>query len=152
MRMSKKLEASVQCRNCGHEQNIVLFRSIWVEHPENRALILTDQINLFQCDKCKHRERLEFPFLCTNVPRGVAVWYEPYPDAQIDADVEEYRKHMGPDSFYAKAPRIANWEAFKAKYLELEAAGPQPSQRPQVSKEMRSNLRGFIDSLKGKKP
>jgi hypothetical protein len=54
---------------------------------------------------CDHRERLEFPFLCTNVAKGVAIWYEPYPDAQIDADIEQYRKHMGPNSFYAKAPR-----------------------------------------------
>jgi hypothetical protein len=150
--MSKKLETSVQCRKCGYEQNLVLFRSIWAEDPENRSLILNDQINLFRCDNCNHRERLDFPFLCTNVGKGLAIWYEPYPDAQIDADIEQYRKHMGANSFYAKAPRIADWETFKATFLELEAAGPQLGQKPQYSSESRKIFRGFIDSLKGKKP
>jgi hypothetical protein len=95
---------------------------------------------------------LEFPFLCTNVAKGVAIWYEPYPDAQIDADIEQYRKHMGPNSFYAKAPRIADWETFKVKFLELEAAGRQPGQKLQYSSESRKMFRGFIQSLKGKKP
>jgi hypothetical protein len=95
---------------------------------------------------------LEFPFLCTNVAKGVAIWYEPYPDAQIDADIEQYRKHMGPNSFYAKAPRIADWETFKVKFLELEAAGRQPGQKLQYSSESRKMFRGFRQSLKGKKP
>ncbi|MGH7871864.1 MAG: CpXC domain-containing protein [Candidatus Binatia bacterium] len=150
--MSKKLEASVKCPNCGHEQNSVLFRTIWAEEPENRSLILSDRINQFRCGNCNHTERLKFPFLCTNVAKGVAIWYEPYPDAQIDADVVQYRKHMGPNSFYAQAPRIADWETFKAKFLELEAAGPQPGQKPKYSSESRKMFSGFIDSLKRKKP
>jgi transcription elongation factor Elf1 len=150
--MSKKVEASVRCPKCGHKQNVVLFRSIWAEYPENRSLVLNDLINQFRCGNCNHRERLEFPFLCTNVPKGVAIWYEPYHDTQIDADAERYREHMGPNSFYAKAPRISDWETFKAKYLELEAAGPESDQKPQFSSESRKMFRGFIDSLKGKKP
>jgi hypothetical protein len=150
--VSKKVEASVECRNCGHEQHVVLFRTIWAEEPENRSLILDDRVNLFRCNNCKHMERLEFPFLCTNVRIGLAIWYEPYNDPQIDADIEQYRRHMGPNSFYAKAPRIADWESFKAKFLELEAAGLRPNQEPRYSNELRSKLRGFVDSLKGRKP
>jgi hypothetical protein len=112
--------------------------------------MLNDRVNVFSCDKCKHTERLEYPFLCTNVNKGLAIWYEPYHDEQIDADVEMYRKHMGANSFYAKAPRIADWNAFKAKFLEMEAAGPQRGQEPIKSKESQEAFKGFVDSLKEK--
>ena len=144
--MSKMLDASIKCPNCGHEQKMSLFRSIWAEYADNRQLILEDKINLFRCEKCTHEERLAFPFLCTNVERGVAIWYEPYHDPQIDEDAENYRKHMGKDSFYAKAPRIADWETFKTKFLEMDAAGPQPGQEVKHSKESQEQLRGFVDS------
>jgi hypothetical protein len=127
---------------------MVLFRSIWAEFEEYRSLILNDEINMFHCNNCKYRERLEYPFLCTNVRKGVAIWYEPYPDAQIDVDAEEYRKHTGPNSFYSKAPRIADWQTFKKKFLEMEAAGPQPGQEPQHSRESLKMRRGFLDSIR----
>lgn len=146
--MSKRVEATIECRHCGHRQNAVLFRSLWTEDGENRFLLLNDKVNVFSCDKCKHTERLEYPFLCTNVRKGLAIWYEPYHDPQIDADVEMYRKHMGANSFYAKAPRIADWNAFKSKFLEMEAAGPQQGQEPIRSKESREALKGFVGSLK----
>ena len=146
--MSKKLDASIKCPNCGHEQKMSLFRSIWAEYDENRILILEDKINLFRCGKCKHEERLEFPFLCTNTEKGVAIWYEPYHDPQIDEDAESYSKHMGKDSFYAKAPRIADWETFKAKFLEMDAAGPQHGQEVKRSKETQDNFNGFVNALK----
>jgi hypothetical protein len=91
---------------------------------------------------------LDFPFLCTNVKRGVAIWYEPYRDEQIDSDLAEYSKHMGPNSFYAKAPRIGDWDAFKLKYLEMEAAGPQRGQEVTSSKEIKQKMRGFLGWIK----
>jgi CpXC protein len=121
-----------------------------MEDDENRSLLLNDKINVFSCDKCKHMERIEYPFLCTNAKKGLAIWYEPYHDEQIDADVEMYRKHMGANSFYTKAPRIADWHAFKIKFLEMEAAGPQQGQEPIPSKESQEMVRGFIESLKRK--
>jgi hypothetical protein len=150
--MSKRVEASIQCPNCGHHQNAVLFRSIWAEFEENRSLILNDQVNIFLCDICKYSERLAFPFLCTNVKKQIAIWYEPHHDAQVDADVKQYAAHMGPNSFYAKAPRIADWQEFKARFLEMEAAGPQPGQQPRRSAKIEKLFQGFIDSLKGAKP
>jgi len=110
--------------------------------------MLSDKINVFNCDKCQNTERLKYPFLCTNVKRGLAIWYEPYHDAQIDADVEMYRNHMGPNSFYAKAPRIADWNAFKTTFLAMEVAGPQPGQEPIKSKENQEAIKGFVASLK----
>jgi hypothetical protein len=41
------------------------------------------------------------------------VWFEPYHDPQIDADVRDYATYMGEDSFYAKAPRVRDWQPFK---------------------------------------
>jgi hypothetical protein len=116
------------------------------------SLILNDKVNEFCCEKCKYLERLEFPFLCTNVKRGVAIWYEPYHDEQIDEDMRQYQKHMGANSFYAKAPRVADWETFKAKLLEMSEAGPQPGQETKPSAESKSFFRGFVDSLKHVKP
>lgn len=124
-----------------------LYRSLWVENPENKALVLNNEINAMTCPKCKFHQRLEFPFLCTNVKRGFALWYEPYPDPQIDKDVADYRKHMGPDSFYAKAPRISDWEAFKRKLLEMEASAPQQAAPVNVSPEMQKKMAGFVTYL-----
>ncbi len=148
--MSKRVQASVQCPSCGYIQNAVLFRSIWAEDHEYKALIMNDEVNTISCDQCGCRTRLEFPFLCTNVERGVAIWYEPYYDKQIDLDLADYSKHMGPNSFYAKAPRIADWNAFKAKYLEMEAAGPQPGQEVRRSREMQQAFRGFLSWIKNR--
>jgi hypothetical protein len=57
---------------------------------------------------------------------------------------------MGENSFYAIAPRIADWNAFKAMFLEMEVAAPQPGQEPMRSKETQQAVRGFVDSLKEK--
>ena len=43
--MSKKVRANIRCPKCNHEAPIELYRSIWVEEPQNRALILSDAIN-----------------------------------------------------------------------------------------------------------
>jgi hypothetical protein len=42
---------------------------------------------------------------------------------------------MGVNSFYAKAPRVADWESFKAKLVELNAAGAQAGQEAKPSAE-----------------
>lgn len=65
--MSKKVRANIRCPKCNHEAPSELYRSIWVEEPQNRALILSDAINAVTCPKCKLRQRLEFPFLATNL-------------------------------------------------------------------------------------
>ena len=93
--MSKKLGANITCPACKNVFPTELYRTIWAENPENRSLILDDKINAVTCPRCKHHERLQFPFLCTNVKRGFALWYEPHPDPQIDKDMADYRKHMG---------------------------------------------------------
>ena len=131
--MSKKIKANINCPSCENVFSVELYRSIWVEDAKNRSLIMSDKINAVTCPQCMHHERLKFPFLCTNVKQGFALWYEPYLDPQIDKDVEEYRKHMGPDSFYAKAQRISDWETFKERLLEMEAKTSTKDSVPSVS-------------------
>ena len=71
--MSKKLGANITCPQCKNVFPAELYRSIWIEFPENRSLILDDKINAVTCPRCKHHERLKFPFLCTNVKSGFAL-------------------------------------------------------------------------------
>lgn len=134
--MSKKVRAAIRCPQCSHETETDLYRTIWVEYPDNRALIFNNAINVVTCSQCKLSQRVDFPFLATNVQRHIAVWYEPYPDEQIDIDVNLYRRQFGPDHFFAKAPRIREWEAFKQTLVKLETAAPQPrAAAPRSSRE-----------------
>ncbi len=115
--MSKKISAEIQCPSCRSKFNMELYRSIWIEDDKNRELIFNDEINTVTCLSCKERTKLKFPFLCTSVKNGIAVWYEPYHDTEIDKDIALYKTQMGKDSFYANAPRIRDWEEFKGKIL-----------------------------------
>lgn len=119
--MSKQIRAEISCPDCGTTFSANLYRSLWIEDAENRALVEDDLVNLVTCPGCNKSSRLEFSLLCTNVKRKFAVWYEPYHDAAVDKDVMLYRQQFGPNSFYAKAPRVRDWGEFKKKIRELEA-------------------------------
>ena len=123
--MGKKIGASVTCPQCEHKFSTQLYRTIWVEDASNREMVLNDQVNAVTCPKCDFHQRLEFPFLCTNVRQGFALWYEPYPDSEIDKDIYNYRKLFGNNHFYSKAPRIKNWDDFKKKLLEMESSAQE---------------------------
>jgi hypothetical protein len=71
--MSKQVEAQVTCSSCDHKFTATLYRSIWVEQPDNRQLIFDDQINTLNCPACQFQEQAEFPFLATNVKKEFAV-------------------------------------------------------------------------------
>jgi len=125
----------------------MLYRTIWIENRENRKLVFDDKINVVVCAKCKLRTKLEFSLLCTNVKEHIAVWYEPHPDPDVDKDMKDYAQHFGASSFYATAPRIRDWKAFKEKIVELEQrTGMKPAAK--LSPEMQSKMRGFLDHLK----
>lgn len=89
--------------------------------------------------------------MATNVERGFALWYEPAHDPQIDRDLQDYRTHMGPNSFYALAPRIPDWQVFKETLLAFESRPPDPSRGIEVSPEMRKKQKGFLNFLKRSK-
>ena len=149
--MSKKIGAQIQCASCGHPFNVELYRSLWIDNPANRQLIFSNKVNRFDCPKCRFHIDTYFPFLAVNTKLQLAVWYEPEPDPAIDKDVADYRKHMGADSFYAKAPRIADWETFKARIVQLENRPGGGGSAPNLSPEMRKGMGDFLKSLGKKK-
>ena len=149
--MSKRLDATITCPKCSHNFLTKLYRTLWVEDPDNMALVLNDQVNTITCPRCNLYHRLEFPFLCTNVKRGFALWYEPYHDRQIDKDAADFHKHMGADSFYAKAPRVSDWEEFKRKLLELDASSPNQLPTAKEFPEMQKSLAGFVRYIEQQK-
>jgi len=97
--MSKKIPAEIQCPSCHNKFNVELYRTIWFEEPKNRELIFSDEINAVTCPSCKKKTKLEFPFLATNVKKEIAIWYEPYHDAEIDKDIALYKANMGKIAF-----------------------------------------------------
>ena len=144
--MSKKISAEIQCSSCYSKFNVQLYRSIWIEEPNNRELIFNNEINVVACPSCKKKTRLEFPFLCTHVEKEIAVWYEPYHDSEIDNDTALYKAKMGKDSFYANAPRIQDWEKFKQKIIELENKSGKHS-KINLSEDMMASFSGFINHI-----
>ena len=150
--MSKQIEARISCPQCGQEFNATLYRTLWVEDPINRNRVLNDEINVVICPACRKKTRFEFPFLCTNVKRGIAIWYEPYYDPAIDKDISQYAAHFGPDSFYAKAPRIREWSEFKRKLIEMEAISGKSTPQVSISPAMINTFSSFVNSLGKPKP
>jgi hypothetical protein len=143
--LSKQVSAMLRCPSCGAEHNAKLYRSLWIEDPKNRAMVFEDRINVFNCPDCGHPERLAFSLLCTNKNLGFAVWYEPQHDPAVDKDVADYKKHLGPNSYFAKAPRIGNWEEFKAKIVELENS--KNDLGPEISDEMGAAFNRFLTDV-----
>ena len=50
--MSKQVEVEVTCPKCRVQFETTLYRSLWIEYPENRNLIFNDEINLVTCPSC----------------------------------------------------------------------------------------------------
>lgn len=145
--VSKQIPAQIKCPSCDEKIKTKLYRSIWIEDPKNRVLIFQDKINTVTCPSCNKETFIEYPFLCTNVEKEIAIWYEPYHDPEIDNDIDKYKSHMGINSFYAKAPRIKDWEEFKEKIIEYEGIKSNAN-KFEVSKEMNDAFSGFIGHIK----
>ena len=118
--MSKQVEVKATCGNCGCSFKASLFRSIWGENPENRAIVFNDTINVMVCPHCKNRIHAPLALLYVDMNRQFAVWYEPEPDPMIDDDTRMYAGMFGPECFYVTAPRISDWQAFKHTILQFE--------------------------------
>jgi Zn ribbon nucleic-acid-binding protein len=143
--VSKKVELELDCPRCQTAFKAALYRTIWVEFPENMDLIQKDQINLVQCPACGFSEMPPFPFLATNVKKKIAIWYEPIPDKNIASDIESYRRHHGEDSFYAKAPRIKDWVEFKSRLSQLNIRPEVPSTFEDLSKLKRAMQSAYAE-------
>lgn len=118
--MSKQVDVRFTCPNCGHIFRTTLYRSVWIEYPQLRELVFSDRINVVDCRKCKTATKAPFSLLATNTGQHIAVWYEPFPDAQVDADKSLYEKVSGEGNFLAEAPRRSDWSEFKETILMFE--------------------------------
>ena len=124
--MSKLVKATITCPHCGKSYSASLFRTLWGEDEHTRNEVLNDKINICTCPHCNYSFKAPFPFMYVDVKQGFAVWWEPVHDADIDEDAKGYAKLFGPKSYYATAPRIADWNEFKEviqKYYRGELHG-----------------------------
>lgn len=144
--MSKRLEAKITCPKCSHSFDYTLYRSIWGEYPENRELVLSNQINVAVCPNCKTSTKLPFPFIYTNAKQHFAVWWEPVFDAQIDSDKAGYAKMLGSGNYLATAPRVQDWEEFKTTIQRFEK-GELTGQVGALSKDLEKDMHGFLKHL-----
>jgi len=111
--MSKLVKIAIECPKCSHQYTGDFFRTIWGEHESNRSMVMEDRINIATCPHCGHKFHLPLAMMYVDVVKGFAVWWEPNHDPGIDSDTAGYEKMFGVNSYYAKAPRIADWEEFK---------------------------------------
>ena len=110
--MSKLLDATIRCPQCGQSYPVKLLRTIWGEHESLREKVMNDEVNICTCPHCSYSFKAPFPFMYVDVVAGFAVWWEPEYDQGIDSDQASYAKMFGPNSYYAAAPRIADWDEF----------------------------------------
>ena len=113
--MSKTINFQIECPDCGKQYQATVFRTLWGDgcNADNFTTRLKDSTNMVTCPHCGHSFRLPLGLMYVDVKAGFAVWYEPQPDPNIDTEAKQYAAMMGADSYYAKAPRIKDWEEFK---------------------------------------
>ncbi len=113
--MSKIVNIQIECPQCEKQYVAKIFRTLWGDgcNADNFETRLKDSTNVVTCPHCGHSFRLPLSLMYVDVQKGFAVWWEPQPDAGIDADSQSYAAMFGADSYYAKAPRVKDWDEFK---------------------------------------
>ncbi len=159
--MSKRIEAELTCPQCQARFVDDVFLTLWIEDPKNRAMVFEDCVNVVHCPKCGWEIRVINTLFCTNRDLNFAVWYEPEPDPDIDVQAEGYAAIMGPTSYFATAPRVADWEEFKETILKFERGelkGEAPTKvdfsaleniARQEAEQRRRERVTFVDRLRG---
>lgn len=144
--MSKQVEVTVNCPNCGKSYNSKLFRTIWGEHESLRAMVMEDRVNILDCPHCHHKFHAPMAMMYVDVVKQFAVWWEPAYDAEIDEMTAGFSKMLGPGNFYERAPRVTDWSEFKEtinKYYRGELKG----QSEDVSRRQTQAMSGLLNSL-----
>ncbi len=111
--MSKLVKIDITCPHCRQQYSDRFFRTYWGEDEGSRTKLMNDEVNIATCPHCGHRFHLPLAMMYVDVHSNIAVWWEPQHDAGIDSDARGYAQMFGAKSFYATAPRIADWEEFK---------------------------------------
>ena len=113
--MSKIIDLQIECPDCGQQYQAKAFRTFWGDGctANNFTSRLKEDTNMVTCPHCGHSFRLPLGLMYVDVKAGFAVWYEPQPDPNIDNEARQYAAMFGADSYYAKAPRVKEWDEFK---------------------------------------
>lgn len=111
--MSKRVKIEIECPHCHQQYADEFFRTYWGEDEKMRANLMNDNVNIASCPHCGHKFHLPLAMMYVDVQAKFAVWWEPNHDPGIDSDSQGYAQIFGARSFYATAPRIADWEEFK---------------------------------------
>lgn len=111
--MSKLVKIEIECPNCSHQYQDNFFRTIWGENEAFRNKVMNNDVNIAICPHCGYKFHLPLAMMYVDVQEGFAVWWEPNHDPGVDSDQEAYAKMFGANSYYAKAPRVVDWEEFK---------------------------------------
>lgn len=113
--MSRLVEFGIECPKCKQYYQTKVWRTLWGDGctASDFTSRLKDDTNVVTCPHCGHSFRLPLGMMYVDCKAGFAVWYEPQPDPGIDNDARQYAAMFGPDSYYAKAPRIKDWDEFK---------------------------------------
>jgi len=117
--MSKRIDVTRKCW-CGKDYTVSLYRSLWVEYPENLQMIMDEKVNVFHFACCDTELIDESPFMVTNVQKSYALWFDPYHDELVDKEIATYVLMFGPRNFYTEAPRISDYQEFKATVMKYE--------------------------------
>lgn len=113
--MSKILDINVNCPKCGNQYPAKVFRTLWGDgcNADNFETRLNDKTNVVTCPHCGYSLRAPLGLMYVDCDAGFAVWWEPMHDDGIDSDTKGYAAMFGADSYYAKAPRVKDWDEFK---------------------------------------
>lgn len=144
--MSKLLDVTATCPKCGTTYPAKLFRTIWGENESNRRMVMEDRINILECPHCHHKLHAPMAMMYVDVEKKFAVWWEPMYDSEIDEMTAGFRSMMGPGNYYETAPRITDWEEFKAtinKYYSGELRG----QSEEATKRQQQAMAGTLSNL-----
>lgn len=147
--MSKTYKVEASCGRCSSRFEVTLFRSIWGEHEENRELVFTDRINVIQCPLCGTQTRAPASLMYVDLKRGFVVWYEPSPDSMIDNELPMYASMFGAESCYVTAPRVSDWNEFKATIHRFELG--ELKAKPPSMENSRAAMQSLLRSMPKKK-
>lgn len=129
--MSQRNSVKLSCSNCGQMFDASLYRTIWGENEENRKLVMNDLINVVECPSCHTKTKVEYALFYNDTNVFCGVWWEPYPEPEIDQCATGWTQMWGVDNYMVQAPRIKDWNEFKetiSKFYTGEKKGVPPVQ------------------------
>jgi len=129
--MSRKNKVILSCSTCNHQFEATLYRTIWGESQENRDLLMNNLFNVVVCPSCNTKTKIEYALFYNDTTVLCGVWWEPYPESEIDQCAAGWAKMFGKDNYMTNAPRLKDWNEFKEtinKFYSGELKGTPPIQ------------------------